>query len=62
MAGDATLSVHIDDHREVAELRWDGATELIVVEVPENDNDAMGTIEDHKKVKSELKIRKYCQI
>jgi len=46
MEGDATLSVQIDEHREVAELRWDGATELIRVEAPESDNDAMSTIKD----------------
>ena len=35
MEGDATLSVQIDEHREAAELRWDGATEIIRVELPE---------------------------
>ena len=35
MEGDAILSVQIVEHREVAELRWDGATELIRVEGPE---------------------------
>jgi len=35
MEGDATLSVQIVEHRKVAELRWDGATELIRVEGPE---------------------------
>jgi len=33
--GDAMLSVQLLQHREVAELRWDGAIELIRVEVPE---------------------------
>jgi len=41
--GDAILSVQPSEHREVAELRRDGATELIEVEVPAND--AMRTIE-----------------
>ena len=35
MESGATLSVQIGEHREVAELRWDGATELIRVEGPE---------------------------
>jgi len=35
IAGDAILSVQLLQLREVAELRWDGATELILVEVPE---------------------------
>ena len=35
MEGDATMSVQIGDLREVAELRWDGASEIIRVEVPE---------------------------
>ena len=35
MEGDAILSVHHLQHREVAELRWDGATELIRVKGPE---------------------------
>jgi len=35
MEGDAILSVQIDELREVAELRWDGASEIIRVEVPE---------------------------
>ena len=48
MEGDATLSVQIDEHREVAELGWDGAIELIRVEVPESDNDAMSTIKDRQ--------------
>ena len=43
MEGDATLSVQVFQLREVAELRWDGATELIRVEVPESGNDAMNT-------------------
>ena len=34
--GDATLSVQIGELREVAELRWDSATELIQVELPES--------------------------
>jgi len=34
MEGDANLSVQIDELREVAELRWDGASQLIQVEVP----------------------------
>jgi len=33
--GDATLSVQHVQPREVAELRWNGATELILGEVPE---------------------------
>ena len=33
--GDAILSVQPLQLREVAELRWNGATELIRVEVPE---------------------------
>jgi len=32
MEGDTTLSVQPCKHREVAELRWDGASELIVGE------------------------------
>jgi len=35
MNGDATLSVQIGELRELAERRWDGAIELIRVEVPE---------------------------
>ena len=35
MEGDAILSVQLLQHREVAELRWDGAIELIRVEGPE---------------------------
>jgi len=35
MEGDAILSVQLLQLREVAELRWDGATELIRGEVPE---------------------------
>jgi len=35
MEGDAIVSVQIGELLEVAELRWDGATELIRVEVPE---------------------------
>jgi len=35
MEGDASLSVQIGEHREVAELRWDGAVELIRLEPPE---------------------------
>jgi len=35
MEGDVTLSVQHLQHWEVAELRWDGASELIVGEVPE---------------------------
>jgi len=34
MEGDAILSVQIGELREVAELRWDGAGEIIRVEVP----------------------------
>jgi len=34
MEGDAILSVQIVDLSEVAELRWDGAAELILIEVP----------------------------
>ena len=33
--GDAILRVQIGEDREVAELRWNGAIELIPVEVPE---------------------------
>ena len=33
--GDAILIVQVLQHREVAELRWDGASELIRVEAPE---------------------------
>ena len=35
MEGNVILSVQPCEHREVAELRWDCATELIRVEVPE---------------------------
>jgi len=35
MEGDAMPSVQIDELREVAELRWDSASEIIHVEVPE---------------------------
>jgi len=35
MEGDAILSVQQLQHREAAELRWDGSTELIQVEVPD---------------------------
>ena len=35
MEGDAILSVQSGEHREVTELRWDGATELIRVKGPE---------------------------
>jgi len=35
MEGDAILSVPIVERREVAELRWDGAVELIMVEAPD---------------------------
>jgi len=35
MEGDAILSVQIVEKPEVAELRWNGATELIRVEGPE---------------------------
>jgi len=35
MEGDAILSVQMDELIEVAELRWDGASELIRGEVPE---------------------------
>ena len=35
MEGDAILSVQISERREVAELRWDCAIELIRHEVPE---------------------------
>ena len=35
MDGDATLSVQIDELSKVAELRWDGAIELIRPEGPE---------------------------
>ena len=33
----AILSVQLLQHREVTELRWNGATELIRVEVPEKE-------------------------
>jgi len=33
--GDAILSVQMGEPREVAELSWDGVTELIIAEVPE---------------------------
>ena len=46
MEGDVILSIQIGEHRELAELRWDGAIELIRVELPESDNDALTTIED----------------
>jgi len=48
MEGDAILSVQPSELREVAELRWDGAIEVIRVEVPEreSDNDATTTIQD----------------
>ena len=47
MEGDAILSVQIGQHREVAELRWDGATELIRVQQPERATmTQMRTIED----------------
>jgi len=43
--GDAILSVQIGEHREVAELRWDGASEIIMGEEPfDSDNCAMSTI------------------
>jgi len=42
----AILSVQILQHREVAELRWDGATEIIHGEGP----DAMSTIEDASQI------------
>jgi len=35
IGGDAILSVQLLQLREVGELRWDGATELIRVDVPE---------------------------
>jgi len=35
MEGDAILIIQPCEHREVSELRWDGATELIRLEVPE---------------------------
>ena len=34
MEGDATLNAQIGELKEVAELRWDGASELIQREVP----------------------------
>jgi len=37
MEGDAILSVQPSELREVAELRWDAATELIRIEVPERE-------------------------
>jgi len=38
MEGDAILSVQNGEMSEVAELRWDGATELIRDEVAESDD------------------------
>jgi len=35
MEGDVILTVQLLQHREVAELRWDGAIELIEGEEPE---------------------------
>ena len=35
MEGDVILSVQRGELREVSELRWDGALELIRLEVPE---------------------------
>jgi len=35
MEGDAILIAQMGEVREVAELRWDGAIELIQAEVPE---------------------------
>jgi len=35
MEGDAILSVQYGELSEVAELMWDGATELIRLEIPE---------------------------
>jgi len=46
MEGDSTLSIQFGELSEVAELKWDGASELIRGKVPESDNDAMRTIED----------------
>jgi len=46
MEDDAILRVQLLQHREVAELRWDGATELIRVEAPERATMAQWTIED----------------
>jgi len=47
MEGDGAVSVQPCEHREVAELRWDGAGELIVGEVPERatPHERMRTIE-----------------
>jgi len=59
LEGDAILSVQIGE-REVAELRWDGAIELIVREVPERRTmTSMRTIEDasyhyNNNVKSDI--------
>jgi len=36
MESDATLSVQLLNFREVAELRWDGASELIHGDPPED--------------------------
>ena len=41
--GDANLSVQREEHREVAELRWDGASELIRREAPVRDNKRLRT-------------------
>jgi len=46
MECDVILSVQRGELIKVAKLRWDGASELIRVEVPESDNDAMKTFED----------------
>jgi len=52
MESDAILSVQHLQHREAAELRWDGASKLIRVEVPDratvkqSDSETMSTIDD----------------
>jgi len=46
--GDAILSVQAFQLSEATELRWDGVSEVILVEAPvrESDNEAMRTMED----------------
>ena len=53
MEGDAIRSVQSCEHREVAELRGDGAIELIRAKVPEGA--AMRTIEDASYSNRDLK-------
>ena len=44
-----TLSVQMQQSREIAELRWDGASELIRGKVPERDNER---VIRHKPIES----------